>query len=150
MKDIVMKYSALGRNDIDAIQPLWEKLNAEHLSKSTYFKNHYANFTFEKRMKGLYKKEHLIAYTAEDNGEKIGYCIATADENAGEIDSIYINEEYRGKGVGKELILLALKWLENLKCETIRVSIAEGNEAVFDFYKKLGFAERLTVMQKRE
>jgi hypothetical protein len=45
------------------------------------------------------------------------------------------------------LISYALKWLREQKCETVRVSIAEGNESVHDFYRRFGFAERLTVMQ---
>ncbi len=43
---------------------------------------------------------------------------------------------------------LALEWLEQQNCETIRVSIAEGNEDVLDFYRSFGFAERLIVMQR--
>jgi ribosomal protein S18 acetylase RimI-like enzyme len=49
--------------------------------------------------------------------------------------------------VGEELMSFALKWLEEQKCEVMRVSIAEGNEGARDFYKRFGFAERLTVMQ---
>ena len=59
-----------------------------------------------------------------------------------------MNESYRGKGVGDKLISHALKWLKAQKCESIKVSIAEGNENVLGFYRKFGFAERLVVMQK--
>ncbi len=46
------------------------------------------------------------------------------------------------------MMSLALQWLEGQKCETIKVSIAEGNENVLDFYRRFGFAERFIVMQK--
>ena len=87
---------------------------------------------------------------AQENGEDIGYCIATVDGLNGEVDSLFVEAAYRGKGVGEELMSLALKWLEEQKCETVRVSIAEGNESVHDFYRRYGFAERLMVMQMKQ
>jgi ribosomal protein S18 acetylase RimI-like enzyme len=87
---------------------------------------------------------------AEDNGENIGYCVATVDGLNGEIDSLFVEAAYRGRGVGEELMSLGLKWLEEQKCETVRVSIAEGDESVLDFYRRFGFAERLLVMQMKQ
>ena len=142
-----MKIIAIGRDEIGIIQPLWEGLNAHHLSKSTHFKEHFSEFTFEKRMEGLDKRDRLIAYVAQENDEDIGYCLVTVDGLNGEVDSLFVKSVYRGKGVGEELVSHALKWLEEQKCETVRVSIAEGNEDTLDFYRRFGFAERLTVMQ---
>jgi ribosomal protein S18 acetylase RimI-like enzyme len=104
--------------------------------------------TFEKRLQPLKKRERLIVYVAEDNDEAVGYCVATVDGLAGEIDSLFVTEPCRGKGLGEKLISLALKWLEEQDCETVTVAIAEGNESVLDFYRKFGFAERLIVMQR--
>jgi len=135
-------------DEINEIKTLWENLNAHHLSRSTYFKEHFSKFTFEKRLAGLKKRDRLIAYIAEDNGENVGYCIATVDGLDGEIDSLFVKQSHRSKGLGKELMSLALKWLEQQNCETIRVSVAEGNEDALDFYRRFGFAERLIVMQR--
>jgi diamine N-acetyltransferase len=139
---------AITSDQISIIKALWEGLNAHHLSRSTYFKAHFSKFTFEKRMEDLKKRDRLMVYVAEDNGENLGYFIATVDSLAGEIDSLFVKQSNRGKGLGKELMSLALKWLEQQNCETIRVSIAEGNEHALDFYRKFGFAERLIVMQR--
>jgi ribosomal protein S18 acetylase RimI-like enzyme len=145
-----LKIIAINRDEIGIIKSLWEGLNAHHLSKSTYFKKHFSEFTFEKRMEGLDKRERLIAYVARENGEDIGYCLATTDGLNGEVDSLFVEAAYRGRGVGEELMSHALKWLEEQKCETVRVSIAEGNESALGFYRRFGFAERLTVMQLTE
>ena len=142
-----MKIIAIGRDEIGIIKTLWEGLNAHHLLKSTHFKKHFSKFTFEKRVEGLNKRDCLIAYVAQNNSKNIGYCIATVDGPNGEIDSLFVESVYRGKGVAEELVSHALKWLEEQKCETVRVSIAEGNEDTLDFYRRFGFAERLTVMQ---
>jgi ribosomal protein S18 acetylase RimI-like enzyme len=133
---------------ISDIKALWENLNAHHLSGSSHFKGHFSKLTFEKRVENLKKRDRLIVYVAEDKGEKVGYCIATVDGVAGEVDSLFVQESYRGKGLGRELISHALQWLEQENCETIRVAIAEGNENVLDFYRRFGFAERFIVMQR--
>lgn len=143
-----MQIREISNDEIVIIKPLWESLNAHHQSKSTHFKDYFSKFTFEKRMDGLKKRERLIVYVAEDRSEDVGYCIATADGLSGEMDSVFVSEPHRGKRVGEKLISHALKWLEAQKCETIRVSIAEGNENVLGFYRRFGFAERLLVMQK--
>lgn len=143
-----MNIEAITREKIDGIKPLWEKLNAHHLAKSSLFKDHFSAFTFEKRMESLKKRDLLIAYVAEHDGEKIGYCVATVDGSVGEIDSLFVREEHRGKGAGEELFSLALRWLGGQKCETIKVAVAEGNESVLGFYRRFGFAKRFTVMEK--
>lgn len=143
-----MKIKTITRDEIKGIKTLWENLNAHHLSRSTKFKEHFSKLTFEKRMESLKKRDRLIGYVAEENGETVGYCIATVDGRVGEIDSIFVDEPHRGKGVGETMMSLALEWLKGQKCETIKVSIAEGNEDVLGFYRRFGFAERFIVMQK--
>ena len=51
-----------------------------------------------------------------------------------EIESLFIDPEYFGKGLGKNLILYAIKDL-NLK----KFSVNEQNQKALSFYKKLGF-----------
>jgi hypothetical protein len=53
MREGMLKIIAIGRDEIGIIRTLWEGLNDYHLSKSTYFKKHFSEFTFEKRMEGL-------------------------------------------------------------------------------------------------
>ena len=142
-----MKIKAITRDEIDSIKELWKELNVHHLSRSTHFKDLFSKLTFEKRMEGLRERDHFIAYVAESKTEKVGYCIATVDGLVGEIDSLFVKGSYRGKRVGEELMSLVLKWLQGHSCETLKVSIAEGNEKAIGFYKRFGFAERFIVMQ---
>lgn len=143
-----MEIKTINWNERSSIKALWKGLNTHHLLMSTNFKQFYAGLTFEKRIESLSRRDRLIIFVAKDRGETIGYCIASIDDLAGEIDSIFIKEQNRRRGVGTELISAALEWFENQDCETIRVAIADGNEASIDFYKRCGFAERMIVMQK--
>jgi putative acetyltransferase len=51
-----------------------------------------------------------------------------------EIEALFVSPKYFGKGVGRSLMLYAIKDL-NLK----KVSVNEQNQKAFDFYKKFGF-----------
>ena len=148
MREELMEIKVIKWDEISTIKALWEGLNAHQHLVSTNFKTFYESFTFEKRIETLKKRDQLIIYVSYERDEPIGYCIASIDDMVGEIDSIYIQEQYRQKGIASELIQHALKWLDSQECETIQVSIAQGNESAFNFYKKFNFVERITLMQR--
>lgn len=55
------------------------------------------------------------------------------------IGRVLVNEKYRGIGLGKELIIRAIKYVkEELKEDEIRIS---AQEYLLDFYKILGFEQ---------
>ncbi len=141
----------LPKKEIIKLKQLWEKLNQVHLQDSIYFKEHYKEFTFEKRFADFEKidDKNIKIKIIKDSEIIVGYCIATKKETAGEIDSIYIDEEYRKEGYGKKLIDESIHWLKK-KCQKIMVAVANGQENVFDFYKQCGFYPRLTYLQLKE
>jgi len=140
----------LSRDDLHRVQPLWEELNALHGLRSTHFKAHFESFTFERRIAKLLDKAHLAVFAAQADTEIVGYCLTTADDECGELDSLYMQKAYRGIGLGTRLSDQALAWLHSLGCTDIRVAVAEGNEAAIPFYEKLGFQKRFTVLKLKE
>lgn len=135
---------------LDEVQGLWEELNQIHLEKSVDFKNHYRTFTFQARKESLLRhgeKGKLLVIIAQRNDRKIGYCIASLADGAGEIDSIFVKPGCRKSAVGNSLMELALDWMQSNAAQKITVKVAVGNEAVFGFYAKYGFAPRLTELQ---
>ncbi len=49
----------------------------------------------------------------EATRQRVGYCISSLDHDlAGEIESIFVLPEYRGLGIGKELMRRTLQWLD--------------------------------------
>lgn len=136
------------RTDILCIKPLWDELNAHHLQHSTHFKHHFAQLSFEKRCQSLLKAEQLIILGALEQEQLVAYCLASVTHaSSGEIDSLYVQKHIQRNSIGHQLASAALDWLASHNCQTIRVSIAEGNESVLPFYQQLGFKERFTVMQ---
>ncbi|MDG5816239.1 hypothetical protein QA601_14185 [Chitinispirillales bacterium ANBcel5] len=54
-----MKIVKLSSERIENFRALWEELNSYHEKKSSWFKSHFRNFTFQKRSEQLLKKRHL-------------------------------------------------------------------------------------------
>jgi ribosomal protein S18 acetylase RimI-like enzyme len=150
-----IQYESIGRKDLGTVEPLWKKLNQVHRRRSKHFKDKYRHFRFEERIAGLLNKvsgDLLLVLTARDTSGKkiIGYCISSVDYlGGGEIDSIFVEEKYRGKGVGEELMKRSLVWLGKQKPKNIKLSVAIGNEEVFGFYEKFGFLPGRTVLEKK-
>jgi diamine N-acetyltransferase len=147
----MVSYKTISISQLNEIKPLWEGLNQVHWDDSVYFRNHYANFTFEKRSarwKTLTDENILIEVAETDEKKLIGYCISTInDANEGEIDSLYVESEFRGPQIGRELMLKSLAWLNSNKCKPIRLAVSFGHENVIGFYEKLGFFPRMTILE---
>ncbi|MDD5067096.1 MAG: GNAT family N-acetyltransferase [bacterium] len=145
-------FRIIGKDRLEEIKPLWEKLNKVHLRDSRYFREHFRTFTFGKRCESFREtapEDIRIEVLEDDKGIKLGYCISTIEKKTGEIDSLYIEESCRGRGFGKQLIMHAVEWLKKKGCTQIRVAVAEGHESVFGFYEKMGFYPRLTYLQMK-
>lgn len=144
-------YKDIPISEIALIKPLWEKLNQLHLRMSIYFKDHYETFTFEKRMASFQDKDQNdLKITVVLIADQIkGYCMSSISNNMGEIDSLYLEEDTRGAGIGKELVEAHLAWLHDNGCEKIRLTVSYGNDSVLEFYRKMGFYERMIGLEHR-
>lgn len=140
---------------LDSIQPLWEELNNHHKERSPHFRYEYEVFTFKTRKGILLEKARrgsMSIHVAEDENRRlpVAYCIATLSESwQGEIESIFVHENYRGLGVGDYLMQMALGWLEQSGAKVKTVHVAAGNEQAFTFYTRYGFFPRQTVLKQK-
>ncbi|MBS5938116.1 N-acetyltransferase [Clostridium sp.] len=138
---------------IDLVKPLWEKLNKHHEVNSIYFSDKYKNNTFEKRkVKFLSDKTSKVKVDLIRDIEKdiyVGYCVSTVDlDLVGEIDSLFIEKEYRKYGLGDKLMQRAIEWLDDNKVKSKILGVVEGNENVLEFYKRHGFYKRTIVLER--
>ena len=96
-------------------------------------------------------------------GRIVGYCVSSISGGAdsagahtagpdyagrvGEIDSLFVLDEFRGRGIGTELVRRALVWLrEREPGQIIVVALAE-NVAATEFYKRFGLMPRAVVSE---
>ena len=66
---------------------------------------------------------------------------------SGLIDELVVAEEYRSKGVGKQLVLAAIEKCRQLGCCEVEASAERTNVAAREFYKQCGFEERGTLFE---
>lgn len=131
-------------SELNLMKPLWEKLNSIHLSKSVYFKSKYEKFTFDQRMipilkkaeKGIIKLDLLLD---SDSINYVGYCLSSIKDSSGEIESIYIEKEYRKQKLGDKLMKSALKWFKANAITNIEINVVYANDEALPFYEHYGF-----------
>ena len=141
----------IDKNQINKIKALWKKLNEMHLEDSHFFKDLYKTFDFEKRCQKFDEllDKNIRIEIIEDDTAIVGYCISTIEKGSGEIDSLYIEKNYRKYGYGGQLVENSISWLKANNCNKIMVAVAEGHESVFGFYEKYGFYPRMTYLQMK-
>ena len=92
-------------------------------------------------------KTEMIKYlVAEDNGKIIGSCylviipnITNNCRSIGFIENVITDENYRGKGIGKNIIRKAIELSRNENCYKVILQSGMKRERAHTFYEKLGF-----------
>lgn len=103
--------------------------------------------------------ENKFFYVAEDGENIIGVIEAEIVENlydkdvfreanVGYINSLFIDEQHRGRGVGKTLINEAIKWIKSRGVNLCALSVVSKNISAIETYKRLGFKEERIRMYK--
>ena len=138
-------------DEIEVIKSLWEKNRQYHENSSEYFKESYRNINFEQRIGalGAVNRETIKISVAKMNDEYIGYCISTAVDGKGELESIHVDEIKRGNGIGKELVIEHIQWMKEKNCKVIGVTVSQENESTIGFYRKMGFYPNTLYMQMK-
>jgi diamine N-acetyltransferase len=153
---LAFAYRVVGEEDINAVEPLWQKLRAYHSPLLAGFPGAMPPFNFEPRKQELLTKAapgkiriELVCTTPD--APDIAYCISTVSKNGqGEIDSMFVEEAFRGRGIGSELVRHALEWLKHVEATSKVVTVAHANEEALAFYTRFGFAPRTILLQQND
>jgi GNAT superfamily N-acetyltransferase len=54
------------------------------------------------------------------------------------MDDLYVKEEFRGHGVGTELINKVIEYAKTTNCQKVKWQVSEWNKPAIEFYKSLG------------
>jgi RimJ/RimL family protein N-acetyltransferase len=75
--------------------------------------------------------------------DNIGSCICTMYHNGKAnvmiIDSVFVEEKYRGKGFGTKILKSALKLAKKEKIDSIELVVNKDNKVAKNLYEKLHF-----------
>ncbi len=122
----------------------------------------YKEMIYNKFLEDLHHNRSEI-FIAEDNGKRIGFVAGMIFNNgkqtenellevipskSGTITDIFVEQDYRSQGVGKQLMIAVEKFLKNEGCDSIWVRTNGFNQQSIGFYKSLGFMEREVALMK--
>ncbi len=150
MNTITLKKATL--NDIEILQFIGRKTFYETFitgnTEDDMKKYLDEGFSTEKLTNELNEKDSLF-YVAFDNETVIGYLKTNTgkaqteaqNENALEVERIYVAKEYHGKKVGQLLYDKALEIALSINAPYLWLGVWEENLRAINFYKKNGFEE---------
>jgi ribosomal protein S18 acetylase RimI-like enzyme len=94
---------------------------------------------------------HLLV--ARENNKVIGFVNFTTRKTimhpgpSGLIDELVVSQEYRGSGIGRELIQAVIEKCRSIGCCEVEVSTEKSNTRARRFYKSCGFNEDAVLME---
>lgn len=119
----------------------------------------FVEMVVEKALTNIEKYQGKIWFACD--GEKVvGYIIGliwepTEETNLeigphklGEVLQLYLEEEYRGKGIGTTLLQMMESYFKENKCDSIWIDVFAPNSTAHNLYKKCGFFDREIGMLK--
>lgn len=101
-----------------------------------------------KNCRDLLSDAHSYLLVAEIKGVIVGFIHLATRRTvlhrglSGFIDELVITRDYRGQGIGKQLISSAIEKCRQLGCCEVEVSAEKTNSKARGFYKRCGFKER--------
>ena len=93
------------------------------------------NYTI-KIIEDMINNDRIIFLKAVLNNKIIGYCSLETVLDEGEIHSVLVVKEHRGKGIAKELVKACIKKTSTKK---VFLEVNENNINAINLYKGLGF-----------
>ena len=77
-----------------------------------------------------------------ENGRLVGTAMVGWDGHRGWVYYLAVATSHRGRGLGRELMTAAERWLKAAGAPKIQFMVRTSNAAVLDFYDHLGYARQ--------
>ena len=142
--------------DIKRIVELLHQVNmVHHVLRPDLFKPHTTKYS-EQELSLLLEdgSKPIFIY---DDGTLLGYAFCQVSEIRDNqllediktlyIDDICVDENARGKHIGKSLYEYVRNYAQSIKCNNITLNVWEGNDAAYRFYKSMGMQVQKTTME---
>ncbi|WP_432401056.1 GNAT family N-acetyltransferase [Wukongibacter sp. M2B1] len=139
-------------DEVEVIKNLWEKNRQYHENTSEYFKESYRYINFDNRIKAfsIFNRDRLKITVVKDKGKYVGYCISTIVDGKGELESLHVDQNSRGEGIGQKLVTKHIEWMRDKNCKVIGVTVSQENKPTINFYKKFDLYPNTLYMQLRD
>ena len=98
------------------------------------------------------KDNHYLYFAMEDN-QIVGYIYGFMQDygnvyinKVAQLDAIFVEENYRNKGIAKALINSFRDWANNKGIKHIELKVCNGNKDAINLYHRSGFKDTKTIM----
>ena len=144
------------KEDILRIIELLHQVNmVHHVIRPDLFKPHTTKDN-EQELEAMLDDDSKPIFVFDD-GMVLGYAFCQVSEVKNNqllediktlyIDDICVDENARGKHVGKALYEYVLDYAKSIDCNNITLNVWEGNEAAQRFYRNMGMQVQKTTME---
>jgi ribosomal protein S18 acetylase RimI-like enzyme len=145
------------KKHIGAISVLLRQvLNIHNQIRPDIFKKDAKKYTRKESDKIIFENKSPI-FICVDGDKILGYCFCIIekvknrnflqDNKTLYIDDLCVDENYRGKGIGKMLYNYVLEYAKSNDCFNVTLGVWTGNESAKGFYESLGFKPQKTYME---
>ena len=155
------------KEDIKRIIELLHQVNmVHHVIRPDLFKPHTTNYN-EQELEAMLDNDSKPVFVFDDDaqpsgtpcpqGRVLGYAFCQVSEVRGHqllediktlyIDDICVDENARGKHVGKALYEYVRDYAKAIGCNNITLNVWEGNEPALRFYRNMGMKVQKTTME---
>jgi len=99
--------------------------------------------------------DDYFAMIARSGGKTIGYLRGSLHQEfwktgrGAELDSLFVDENYRNNGIGKELVGAFLEWCKTKKVDYAVVRASARNHLGITFYRQSGFQDYDVVLENK-
>lgn len=126
-------FKIINEGEINAIIPLIQKLT-EHKFSDQILKERFSEMiTQNYECAVIYDNVKLIGVTG------LWYCTRHYAGKSVEVDHVYIEDNYRGKGIGKQFFKWIYDYVKTKGCESVELNTYVQNYPSHKFYYNEGF-----------
>ena len=143
--------------DINAILNLLKQVNLIHHNGRPDIFNIGTKYTYEQLVE-IIDDDNCSILVANDNGKIKGYAFCIYQENKNDniltdiktlyLDDLCVDENYRGKHIGKKLYDAVLELAKEKHCYNVTLNVWHLNESALKFYEKCGMKPLKICMEK--
>ena len=144
------------KEDVKRIMELLHQVNmVHHVLRPDLFKPHTTKYN-EQELESMLDDNSKPIFVYDDGGVS-GYAFCQVSEVKNHlllediktlyIDDICVDENARGKHVGKALYEYVREYAQSIGCYNITLNVWEGNDAAYRFYKNMGMQVQKTTME---
>ena len=126
-------YKILEKENIDLVIPLVQKLNNNQVSDAVLKIRFSEMVTQNYECVGLFKDEKLIGICG------LWFCTRHYSGRSVEVDHVFIDEKFRGHGIGKLFFEWIYNYVKNKGFEAIELNTYVSNHGSHKFYFNEGF-----------